>query len=215
MAVESDKIQYSSGFSVGIPGHPVAVPLQFPFMVNEANGQYNYLVLERGQIQNPFFTLPVVSTGMPAHGYIVPSEGEMAQNSNPCLLMPSADSLDGQEKLTQPPSQPMAETNLEDNALEHSLSNLEGEQEDSKVNPIPAPSMESVQPNHNLRPSDSEMDSSLDIITRTPEFEAEKPNGIPKIKLPRPRNPLIDAVAAHDKSKVMTIVKYFRMFILY
>ncbi|KAF7845252.1 Protein SCAR2 [Senna tora] len=207
MAVEGDKIQYSSGFSVGVSGHPVAVPFQFPFMVNEANGQYNYLVLERSQIQNPFFTLPVVSTGRPAHSYTVASEGEMLQNSNPYPPMPPAGPLYPQEKSTQPKSQQMAETNLEDKALQLSSNNREGEQENPSVTPMPPPSLETVQLNHSLPPWEDEMASSLDLSAQASEFEAEKPNGIPKNKLPRPRNPLIDAVAAHDKSKLRKVTQ--------
>jgi hypothetical protein len=44
--------------------------------------------------------------------------------------------------------------------------------------------------------------SSLDPYAQTSDFESERTNVKPKHKIPRPRNPLIDAVAAHDKSKL-------------
>ncbi|KAL6530665.1 hypothetical protein OROGR_014525 [Orobanche gracilis] len=42
-----------------------------------ANGQYNYLALGRSQIQNPFLTLPMVSTCWPPHEYVLAPEREM------------------------------------------------------------------------------------------------------------------------------------------
>lgn len=294
MALEGEKVQYSSGFSVGVPGHPVAVPLQFPFMVNEANGQYNYLVLERSQMQNPFLTLPIVPTVRPSHGLVLASEGETVQYSNahpPTLPLEYAfsghDPVSSQEKLAQPPSQLIEETTSEAKEPTHSVSNLEVEQEDPSVTSMPPPIMEILQNNHclphsegemalslghdpvssqeklahppsqlieettsepkepthsvsnleaepgeqeypsvtpmpprsmeivrhnrSLPPSEGEMALSLDIPANTSaEIEGEKANGIPKTKLPRPRNPLIDAVAAHDKSKLRKVTQRSR-----
>ncbi|CAL0328321.1 unnamed protein product [Lupinus luteus] len=120
MNVESNKHQGSPRFSMGISEHPVAIPLQFPITVNEANGQSNYLVLERSQIPNHFLTLPVISTGWPARGYIISSEREIVQNSNLFPPIPPSnraisggDPVSPQEKPTQFPSQPMEETSLE------------------------------------------------------------------------------------------------------
>ncbi|KAK4253375.1 hypothetical protein QN277_010694 [Acacia crassicarpa] len=288
MAVEGDRIPYSSGFSVGVSGHPVAVPLQFPFMVNETNGQYNYLVLERSQMQNSFITLPMVSTVKPSHGFV---QGEMVQYSNlhpplppvecafpghgpvssqekltepqgqlieettfeakepmhsvsnleveqedpsiipmppPCMEMvqsnhslpPSDDKMSSslghdpvssQEKLAQPPNQLIEETTSEVKEPMHSMSNLEEEQEDPSVTAMPPPIMEIVQHNHSLSPSEGEIAPSLDMAATTSiETEGEKSNGIPRNKLPRPRNPLIDAVAAHDKSKLRKVTQLSR-----
>ncbi|KAJ1419269.1 WH2 domain [Sesbania bispinosa] len=359
MAVESDKLQHSSGFSVGVSGHPVAIPFQFPIMVNEAKGQYNYLVLDGNQVQNPFLTLPVVSTGMPPHGYLVASEREMVQNSNPCTPIPPAaaahaisgnDSICPQEKPAQPPSQSMKETSSDGETLQQSISNVvsmvrpphnhvasEGEmvqnlnpcppitpvecavsehdsispqeklsqsstqltmetssgdktlvQSISNVvsmdrpphghivpsegdlvqnnNPCPSisstecavsghesispqekpiqpprklmtetssevkrlhqslsnmeeeqgrlpisflspPNMENVEASQSFLPYEGEMASSLDTSAQTSDFESEMLNGKPKNKLPRPRNPLIDAVVAHDKSKLRRVTE--------
>ncbi|KAI9074923.1 hypothetical protein K1719_043152 [Acacia pycnantha] len=262
MAVEGDRIPYSSGFSVGVSGHPVAVPLQFPFMVNEANGQYNYLVLERSQMQNSFITLPMVSTVKPSHGFV---QGEMERLAEPPgqlieettfeakepthsvsnleveqedpsvipmpppsmemvqpnhSLPPSDDKMasslghdpvSSQEKLAQPPNQLIEETTSEAIEPMHSVSNLEEGQEDPFVTPMPPSSMEVLQHNHSLPPSEGEMAPCLDIpATTSIETEGEKPNGIPRNKLPRPRNPLIDAVAAHDKSKLRKVTQLSR-----
>nr|KYP47434.1 Protein SCAR2 [Cajanus cajan] len=112
MAVESNMHQHYSGFSVGISEHPVAVPFQFPVMVNEANGQYNFLAPEQSQIQNPVLTLQ----DRPSLGYVVASEGEMILNSSPCpSTFPAECSVSGADPIFQQekPSQVMEGTNLE------------------------------------------------------------------------------------------------------
>ncbi|XP_027334638.1 protein SCAR2-like isoform X2 [Abrus precatorius] len=357
MAVESDKLQHSSGFSVGVSGHPVAIPFQFPFMVNESNGQYNYLLLDRSQIQNPFLTLPGVSTGMPSQGFIVASEEEMIQNSSQCAPKPAAayavsghdsispqekptqpphqlmtdsssddkpvkqstsdmvsmdrpphshavasegemvlnsntcpaippaectvsghdsispqdkltqptsqlmtepgsddrtllesvtnvvsmdrphayavasegemvqnsnlgppvppvecavpehESISSQEKLTQLPSQLMSETSSEVKAAPQSINNVEREQGCLPVSLMSPSNMESMEPNQSVLPFEGEMVTYLDTSAQTSDIESERTNGKPKNKLPRPRNPLIDAVAAHDKSKLRKVTE--------
>jgi len=351
MPLESDMLRHSS--AVGVSGHPVALPLQFPLMVNEANGQYNYLVMDRNQIQNPFLTLPMVATSIhPPHGYIVASEGEMVQTSNPYApILPAAytlsgddstppqaepfqhltqlktetsadhktpeqpihnvvsrdgppnshviasegemvhdsspflpippaecansgqdsitpienvtqspsqvtaetssddttlpqsvsnvisidkpphsdivtseeemvqssnpcppilsaessvsehDSISPQEKITQSPSQLLTETSSEIKTPNHSVSNVEEEQRQLGVSLMLPPNLESVELNQTFQPFEGGM-SSLDPSAQTSEFESERINVKSRHKIPRPRNPLIDAVAAHDKSMV-------------
>ncbi|XP_004506831.1 protein SCAR2 isoform X2 [Cicer arietinum] len=356
MAFESDKLQHSSGFSVGVSGHPVALPFQYPIMVNEADGQYNYLVLDQNQIQNPFLTLPVASTSMhqprgyivasegemvqtsnpyapilpaayavsghdsmssqvepiqhpsqvmtetseddktieqtihnvvsrdgPPNSHIITSEGEMVHDSNPCLPIPPAecdnsgyDSISPIENVTQSPSQLMTETRSDDTILpqhmddvifmdrpphshiidseeemvqnnnpcspipsaesavsehdsispeekptqppsplrietssettNHYVSNVEEEQGRLFISHMLPPNMESVDPNQSFLPFEGEM-SSLDPSAQTSDFGSERINGKPKHKIPRPRNPLIDAVAAHDKSKLRRVTE--------
>ncbi|KAL5071391.1 hypothetical protein RYX36_022278 [Vicia faba] len=130
MALESDKLQHSS--AVGVSGHPVALPIQFPIVVNEANGQYgqyNYLVLDINQIQNPVLTLPVVPTSMhPPLGYIVASDGEMVHTSNPYApILPAAytasghDSSSPQVEPFQRPTQVMTKSSADDKTLEQPM----------------------------------------------------------------------------------------------
>ncbi|ESW06610.1 hypothetical protein PHAVU_010G061900 [Phaseolus vulgaris] len=358
MAVESDKLEHSSGFPVGVSGHPVAIPFQFPIMVNESKGQYNYLFLERNQIPNPFLSLPVASTGMSPHGLIVAPEGKVMQNSNPFVPVPAAayavsvhdsipteesstqpphklmletrsddkslqqsmtnmvsmdgppnghaidsggeivlnsnpcptippaecalsgqdfvsaeeklpqppsqlmmepssddktlkqsvtdgvpmdspdihivasdgemeqssnpeppippvecavpgpghDSIISEGKLTLPPSQLMSGTSSEVQTLQQSMHNLEGEQECLPISFMSA-NMESMEPNQSFATNEGGMTMSLDTSDHTSDVESERTNGKPKSKLLRPRNPLIDAVAAHDKSKLRRVTE--------
>jgi hypothetical protein len=67
------------------------------------------------------------------------------------------------------------------------------------------PNMESVDPNQSFQLFEGET-SSLGPYAQTSDFESERTNVKPKHKIPRPRNPLIDAVAAHDKSKVSRVL---------
>ncbi|MCH91746.1 protein SCAR2-like, partial [Trifolium medium] len=111
------------------------------------------------------------------------------------------DSISPQEKPTQPPSQLPAETSSEVKTPNHSVSNAEGAQGQLGISLMLPPNMESVDPNQSFRLFEGEM-SSLDPSAQTSDFESERTNVKPKHKIPRPRNPLIDAVAAHDKSKL-------------
>ncbi|XP_028767572.1 SCAR-like protein 1 isoform X2 [Neltuma alba] len=267
MAVEGEKLQNTSGFLVG--GHPVAISMQLPIMLNEVNGKYNYLVLERSQTHNPFLTssVPVVPAGKPAEGYIGASEGEMVQNSNTSSPIPPVERAISEqdsispEELSQPPSQP----SLKVKTLQRSADNLEGKQGDPSNSPMSPPGMENVQPIHNLLPSEgkqgdpsdspmsppvaenvlpdhnlppsegkqgddsnsprsppgmenmhpdhnllrsgNEMASTLDKSALASDFERERLNGKPNDKLPRPRSPVIDAVAALDKSKLRKVAE--------
>ncbi|KAK4268492.1 hypothetical protein QN277_025144 [Acacia crassicarpa] len=263
MAVEGDKLQNTSGFLVG--GHPVAISMQLPTMLNEVNGKYNYLVLERSQTHNPFLTLPVpvVPASKPAQGYIVASEGEIVEDSNtsspiahiecavlvqdpittqelspppsqPRLevktLQQSANYLEGKQgdpsissmspsgienvqpnhnllpsegKQGDPSSSAMSPESMENVQPNHNLLASEGKQRDPSSSPMSPPGMENVQPNHNLLRSESEMALTLDKSALPSDFE--RLNGKPNDKLPRPRSPVIDAVAALDKIKLRKV----------
>nr|XP_025648863.1 protein SCAR2 isoform X1 [Arachis hypogaea] len=120
MAVESSKLQRSPGFLAGLPEHSVAIPLQFPIMINKSNSQYNYLVMDKSHHQNPFLTLPVVSTSRPPHGYVIASEGETVQSASACTSIPPAErSVSGsypispQDKPSASPSELTERSSLE------------------------------------------------------------------------------------------------------
>ncbi|KAK7374018.1 hypothetical protein VNO80_07441 [Phaseolus coccineus] len=245
IAMQSNKYQHSPGVSAGISEHPVAIPFQFPVMLNEANDQYNFLVAEQSQIQNPFLAF----RDRPPLGYIVASEGEKTLNSSPCSsTLPAvcdisgADPIFQQEKPTQSPSQLtegdslevkmdrpgelhlvlhedgplspkekpaqtprqlMEETSLEVKIPKQSSINLEGRiQEDTSISPVSPPSPGIEHSNHSMLPSDGEMAFPLDTSART-----EMPDGKPKNKRPLPQDPVIDPVAALDKSRLRKVTE--------
>ncbi|XVE97166.1 hypothetical protein REPUB_Repub02eG0287800 [Reevesia pubescens] len=61
---------------------------------------------------------------------------------------------------------------------------------------------------HDLSTSDREVAWPSNMLALLPVVEEGNSNGNPTVKLPRPRNPLIDAVAAHDKSKVFMALHF-------
>ncbi|XP_022748460.1 protein SCAR2-like isoform X2 [Durio zibethinus] len=62
----------------------------------------------------------------------------------------------------------------------------------------------------NLSTSEREAAWSSNTLALLPVVEDGNSNGNPTIKLPRPRNPLIDAVAAHGKSKLRKVTEQVR-----
>ncbi|CAJ1809458.1 unnamed protein product [Sphenostylis stenocarpa] len=229
MAMESNRHQHCSGVSVGISDYPVAIPFQFPVMLNEPNGQYNFLVPEQSQIQNPFLTLQ----DKPPLGYVVASEGEMAFNSSSysstlpdvCaisgadpiaslevkmdLVLPEEcpvsadDPVPPKEKLTQPSSQLREETSLEVEIPKQSSINLEERiQEDTSISPMSPPSPGIEQTNHNLPPSEGKM-----AFPQASERDTKMLDGKPKNKRPLPQDPIIDPVAALDKSRLRKVTE--------
>ncbi|KAK7339992.1 hypothetical protein VNO77_20683 [Canavalia gladiata] len=117
------------------------------------------------------------------------------------------DHISPKEKPTQSPSQLMEETSLEVKTLKQSSINLERKQGDPSISPASPPSIEIVQPNPSLLPSEGEMAFSLDTSTQTSEFDTRMPNGKPKNKLPLPQDPMMDPVAALDKSRLRKVTE--------
>ncbi|XVF76903.1 hypothetical protein PTKIN_Ptkin13bG0304700 [Pterospermum kingtungense] len=61
-----------------------------------------------------------------------------------------------------------------------------------------------------LSTSEGEAAWPSNTLALLPVAEDGNSNGNPTVKLPRPRNPLIDAVAAHDKSKLRKVTEQIR-----
>ncbi|XP_010529117.1 PREDICTED: protein SCAR2-like [Tarenaya hassleriana] len=72
------------------------------------------------------------------------------------------------------------------------------------------PSSSSVQ---KMRPGSSVGDAMwpVNAFALAPISNSEKPNEIPTVKLPRPRSPLVDAVAAHDRSTMRKVPERVRL----
>ncbi|XWS43908.1 hypothetical protein CRYUN_Cryun16bG0145100 [Craigia yunnanensis] len=63
---------------------------------------------------------------------------------------------------------------------------------------------------HDLSTSEGEAAWPSNTLALLPVVEDGNSNGNPTVKLPRPRSPLIDAVAAHDKSKLRKVAERVR-----
>ncbi|XP_021289870.1 protein SCAR4-like isoform X2 [Herrania umbratica] len=141
------------------------------------------------------------------------------------------------EKTTHAPNQFVLDTSLEGGASEHPKQNSEGEhgnppdifvapstkreeQSPTKVaEELPTKVEErfptTVGEQHGLAAPEGETTETSNTTVQhdlsTSEGEANgDANGNPTVKLPRPRNPLIDAVAAHDKSKLRKVTERAR-----
>ncbi|XP_030927979.1 protein SCAR2 [Quercus lobata] len=210
-AVEDENSQQVSEQVEGNLAQPIPFSFQLPTMDSEADSQHNCLSLEGTQTLNPFLTSPAIPNERPEYGFLA-LEGEKALSSSnsfspiPTIeyATPKHESESSQEKQIKPLNQLEPEIGSEDKTLQPSLQNYsEGVRQNPFETSIPPPTIGAEQPQQALLTSDGE-------ITQVPGTEEGKPNGNPAIKIPRPRSPLIDAVAAHDKSKLRKVAERVR-----
>ncbi|KAK7835731.1 SCAR-like protein 1 [Quercus suber] len=210
-AVEDENSQQVSEQVESNLAQPIPFSFQLPTTDGEADSQHNCLSLEGTQTLNPFLTSPAIPNERPEYGFLA-LEGEKAlSSSNPFSPIPTIEyatpkheSESSQEKQIKPLNQLEPEIGSEDKTLQPSLQNYsEGVRQNPFEPSIPPPTIGAEQPQQALLTSDGE-------ITQVPGTEEGKPNGNPAIKIPRPRSPLIDAVAAHDKSKLRKVAERVR-----
>ncbi|XP_075638172.1 protein SCAR2 [Castanea sativa] len=208
-AVEDENSQQVSEQVESNLAQPIPFSFQLPTMDGEADSQHNCLSLEGTQTLNPFLTSPAIPNEGPEYGFLA-LEGEKAlSSSNPFSPIPTIeyatpkhDFESSQEKQMKPLNQLEPEIGPEDKTLQPSLQNYsEGVQQNPFDTSIPPQTIGAEQPPQALLSSE---------ITQVPGTEEGKPNGNPAIKIPRPRSPLIDAVAAHDKSKLRKVAERVR-----
>ncbi|KAK3227427.1 hypothetical protein Dsin_007289 [Dipteronia sinensis] len=167
---------------------PTSSSLQLPAMVNGANSQPNSLAFEETQYLNPFLTLSALPIEKPEYSFIA-SEGEMVQSSsNPFLPGPSVeniasrhDSDASQGKLIHPLNQSVSEAALEDNALQCTSQNSEGEHRNTSNTSILPPIKVDEQPQHGLPTSERESPRSstsfaLQHTSQNSEEENQNPS---------------------------------------
>ncbi|KAL5740280.1 hypothetical protein ACOSQ2_029460 [Xanthoceras sorbifolium] len=92
-------------------------------------------------------------------------------------------------------------------ALQHTSPNSEAEHQDPSNTSVLPPGKVDEQRQHGLPTSERESSWSSHPFALLPASEVVKANGSSITKLPRPRNPLIDAVAALDKSKLRKVTE--------
>ncbi|XP_057513043.1 protein SCAR2-like isoform X2 [Actinidia eriantha] len=152
------------------------------------------------------------------HGFLA-SDGRTTQPS----VNPFSPAINGEDtvftfpstslpdKTDHPLHQSAAETSSEDEKLQGCSVISKGKVVNPPENTYPPPILQDDHPQ--LVFSTSEVQtawSSSTSILHPPVEEKGKPNGILQTKLPWPRNPLIDAVVAHDKSKLRKVTERIR-----
>ncbi|KAF5187443.1 Scar2 [Thalictrum thalictroides] len=82
--------------------------------------------------------------------------------------------------------------------------------EDDKLRPqisTTPPTMESEKDGHESQTLEGELKWQSNSLSVVPTIDYGKPNGSIKSRLPRPRDPLIEAVASHDKSNLRKVTE--------
>ncbi|PON53586.1 SCAR/WAVE family [Parasponia andersonii] len=194
---------------------PPIYSMQLPTIVNDANTQYSYLALGGTQSLNPFLTLPVVSREGQGHGNLsLERETEESDSSffSPTLTTQSTTGQNHEvsQVVSQPMNQVTPETGVETMIHEQSLEYSKGELGNPFVTSMVPPTVVDEQVRLGLLMPEGEKAWSSNNSSMMPDSEVEKPNGNPVNKLPRPRNPLIDAVNAHGKSKLRKVTERVR-----
>ncbi|XP_052175704.1 protein SCAR4-like [Diospyros lotus] len=175
----------------------------------------------------PSLLLVPIGHGNSEDGFPIPSE---TQSTNPFLLLPTIFSERSRRLLivspvanaehtisTYPPrSLPDALIQLEQQYALHTISG-EGSSVTSEGRVVcppdissPPPAMQDNQPQHVVGITGGQTTWPSSTLIPLSPFKDGKPNGNWQMKLHRPQNPLIDAVVAHDKSKLRKVTECVR-----
>ncbi|KAF8402544.1 hypothetical protein HHK36_010629 [Tetracentron sinense] len=187
---------------------------QVPTMVDDEISQQDFLTLD-GKITeplNPFLTLPAIDDERLEHGSRTLG-GELVQPTlNPHAPLPTSEyvnirnhSLSLQGKLAQPLNPSAASRGIEDENLQHTSTNLEREMENPPFSFAPPLTREDELPRHGSLTLEGESAWSSNPYALLLAVEDGNPNGNRHMKHPRPRDPLIEAVASHDKSTLRKV----------
>ncbi|KAK9920292.1 hypothetical protein M0R45_028850 [Rubus argutus] len=194
-------------FSHGEIVHPQQLMPETGLEPEVLHHSFNNSELEQARPLATSVTAPTMDNEQPQHS-LPTSEGDKVESSSKPLTGPDTecttsrhDPLFSHGPTIQPQQQLMPESGLEPKDLQHSLRNLEWEREKPLATSVTATSMVDEKPQHSLPTSEGETAWSSNTSDVMRDSEVGKSNGTVS-KLPRPRNPLIDAVTAHGQSKL-------------
>ncbi|KAJ0699522.1 putative SCAR/WAVE family protein [Helianthus annuus] len=167
----------------------------------------------------PLPPLPINMEEMPPLPPLPPMHWMMGRSQNPSFMsIPGG----GQADISHfPPVFPQIETHPTSNQNEISRNEISNQNEisrneisehDHEVNKVELAEEVVPQPPINREESRNDPISEPEIIrlpstSSLPSGDGEMPNGIRPMKIQRPRTPLIDAVAAHDKNKLRKVTE--------
>ncbi|KAA0063735.1 protein SCAR2 isoform X2 [Cucumis melo var. makuwa] len=202
---QDNKLTNISGNMVHNTMQPPPFSLQSP-MINNENFQYSSAIMEK-QYNNPFLNLPPMAKETPKHDSLKSDEQELHSDPKLPSLGPTNDDANCKNdnessylQSFQPFSYSASETVLKPQ-------DFEGGQRTSHAMMVPPSLMKNEQSRDDLPNTEEELASSSNTALMPSTSGVEMPNGNPPTssKLLRPRSPLIDAVAAHDKSKLRKV----------
>ncbi|XP_004305094.1 PREDICTED: protein SCAR2 [Fragaria vesca subsp. vesca] len=168
---------------------------------------FNNSEMEQARPLAAFVTAPTVEDEQPQHSLPTTEGGQVHSTSKP-LIIPGTecttselDSSFPHGETIQPPQQVTQDSGLEPEDLCRSLRISEREQEKPLATSVTATTTVDEKPQYGLSTSGGETAWSSNTSDVMPDSEVAKSNGTVN-KIPRPRNPLIDAVTAHGQSKL-------------
>ncbi|KAI9392521.1 hypothetical protein POPTR_006G105800v4 [Populus trichocarpa] len=211
---ESRMFPHSTTESMGNSLLPTPLLSETPIIDNDAHCQQDHLRSDTTQSVSSSLALPEMSDERHEHGFL-PLGGESAQSSsNPFSLEPNIehttavnDPMPTQGLPIHPFNQSAPKTGL-DMKFPGQSSQSSEEELGNSYGKSAAPLTMEEEPHHDFVTSQGlTMWPPTALAMTPPTSEVGKPNGN---KIPRPRNPLIDAVAAHDKSKLRKVAELVR-----
>ncbi|XP_038883942.1 protein SCAR2 [Benincasa hispida] len=207
---QDNKLTQISGNMVHNTMQPPPFSLQLPVISNQ-NYDCSSATMEK-QYNNPFLTLPPMPKETPEHDSLK-SDGEVQSD----LKLPSLGPRNGDVNCKtddgssygqsfQPFSYSASEIVLKPDIPQHASQDFGG-QINSHAMMAPPLFMMNEQSQDDLPTTEEEVASSSNTAHMPSTSGVGMPNGNPPTssKLLRPRSPLIDAVAAHDKSKLRKV----------
>ncbi|XP_062094886.1 protein SCAR2 isoform X2 [Humulus lupulus] len=209
---ENEKSLHVAEPLVGNLVQPPTYSMQLPRIVNDANSQYNPFTFGGTQSLNPFLTLPEVSSERYEHSNLAVERDTMHSGSN--FLSPTVPT-ESTSRQNHADSQDVSQLMNEVGPPETGVDTMENKQllknsEEEQGNSLPPPTMVDEQARLSLLMPEGEKTWLSTNSTMMPDSEVERPNGHLVNKLPRPRNPLIDEVNAHGKSKLRKVAERVR-----
>ncbi|KAG6603552.1 Protein SCAR2, partial [Cucurbita argyrosperma subsp. sororia] len=209
---QDNKLTHISGHMVHNTMQPPPFTGQLHMITNEVF-EYSSATMEK-QYNNPFFTLPPMPKETPEL-YSLMSAGEEVQAD---LKLPSlgptndevnckSDSGSSYGQSFQSFSNSASQIDLKPDIPQHVSQDSEGEKRNSHAMIAPLSFMKNEQSRDDFPSTEEEVASSSKTALMPSTSGVGMPNGKPPTssKLLRPRSPLIDAVAAHDKSKLRKV----------
>uniref|UniRef100_A0A2P2LVP9 Protein SCAR n=2 Tax=Rhizophora mucronata TaxID=61149 RepID=A0A2P2LVP9_RHIMU len=176
--------------------------------LNEAASSQDCLTLEGTQSSNPFLTLPDITNKKPRHDFPALKEDSVQISSNmPSQTLSIEHTTPGHDRVSPmgPLIQPLSHSESGTDAEARVTSKIsEGEQGNSPDQSLAPITLLEEQSQRDVITLPGEMAWLPNTLALPLSYEVRKTNGN---KLPRPRNPLIDAVAAHDKSKLRKVTE--------
>ncbi|XP_010264501.1 PREDICTED: protein SCAR2-like [Nelumbo nucifera] len=192
---------------------------QPPVMVDDENSEHCFQTCV-GEMPNlnPFFPSPPPEDEKPQHSTLASGEETMQPSLNQFTSLQSTIkdmnsrhafmSLQGES--VEPLSLLAPKPNIEDEMLQQSsLSPERGITQHLDLSVLPM-TVQAEKPPHPSLSSEGEVMWPMGTFEQLPNVEDGRANGKIQIKQPRPRDPLIEAVASHDKSTLRKVEEWIR-----